>query len=158
MLVYNATTNSWSNKPAIRAVPIMTGAINQSDGTEGLVPRPKAGMENLFLQATGTWTDPVPQLLKKQIQDLIGLDHEMSARQIAAEEVEKLNAQLRPVTNTLSEKINQLQQESATHVTQHSFYTQVGDLTKLFNANTEAPTIVDAINEHEDRLTWRKII
>jgi len=65
LLVYNEAANAWTVKPPIQAVPIMTGATEESQGTAGLVPVPNAGANNLFLQGNGSWADPVPAILKK---------------------------------------------------------------------------------------------
>ena len=65
VLVYNESTNTWSTRAPLHIISIMTGATEDTAGTSGLVPTPKAGANNLFLKGDGSWSDPVPKLLKK---------------------------------------------------------------------------------------------
>lgn len=158
ILIYDATTNSWTVKPPVQAIPIMTGATDSTDGTAGLVPVPKAGNNNLFLQGNGSWADPVPTILKKQVSDLVALDAEKSAREIAAEETEKLKQVLMPITNSLTTKIANLEAQNNSYITGSVFVSQVGNLQELFNYNSTHNTIVDAVNELDERLRWQKMI
>lgn len=136
----------------------MTGATAEIAGTSGLVPVPKAGSNNLFLKGDGSWSDPVPTILKKQVADLVALDTEKSARQIAAEESAKVQSFLVPVTNNLNNRITQLESQSLQYVTSQVFLKSVGNLNKLFNIHQEKNTLVDAINILDERLTWQKVV
>ena len=135
----------------------MTGATEDTAGTSGLVPTPKAGANNLFLKGDGSWSDPVPKLLKKQVADLVALDAEKSAREIAAEESEKVRANLTPITNNLLNRVSELEQQTSTYVSNQVFLKSIGNLTKLYNAAREDNTLVDAVNDLDTRLTWQKI-
>lgn len=158
LLIYNEDNNTWSAKSPIQVIPIMTGATEQADGTSGLVPVPKAGSNNLFLKGNGSWADPVPQVLKKQVADLIALDNEKSAREIAAEESAKIKNALNPVINNLNNRIELIESSNNTYITNQIFVKGIGDLTQLFNAQEANNTVVDAINNLDTRLTWQKII
>ena len=158
LLVYNEAANAWTVKPPIQAVPIMTGATEESQGTAGLVPVPNAGANNLFLQGNGSWADPVPAILKKQVSDLVALDAEKSAREIAAEESAKVTQLLVPITNGLDNRVTELETKADTYISNTAFIAGVGNLKKMFNYNTEHNTIVDAVNELDTRLTWHKTI
>lgn len=158
LLVYNETTNLWSARPPIQTIPIMTGATNLVDGTSGLVPVPKAGSNNFFLKGDGSWADPVPTILKKQVADLVALDAEKSAREIAAEESAKVQNALTPITNNLNNRITILESQTDAYITNQVFIKGIGNLKLLFNANEEKNTVVDAINVLDQRLTWQKVI
>ena len=136
----------------------MTGATSQTDGTAGLVPVPKAGNNNLFLQGNGAWADPVPTILKKQVKDLVALDAEKSAREIAAEESAKVKNSLMPILNNMETAVHNLENDSSQYMTKISFSSKVGNLTNMFNYNSSNNTVVDAINDLNDRLIWQKII
>lgn len=45
----------------IVAADVFTGATSSTDGSDGLVPGPKAGDEKKFLQGDGTWATPSAQ-------------------------------------------------------------------------------------------------
>ena len=68
------------------------GAEADKDGTEGLVPAPKAGEQNLFLRGDATWADPTEAIrgsleeLQNKFNSFIGEDADLSMREIAAEE------------------------------------------------------------------------
>lgn len=54
-LVYDKTSESWTNKNAIDAIGEMKGATNLNAGAGGLVPGPGINQQNLFLRGDGTW-------------------------------------------------------------------------------------------------------
>lgn len=98
LLYYDGT--HWIDKTIneifeIIIAPFM-GATANEDGTTGLVPTPEAGQQNLFLKGDGTWADPFAGLsptysaLVDQVGTLIGNDIGKSAREIAAEEVNRI--------------------------------------------------------------------
>lgn len=94
----------------------MVGASATSNGIAGLVPVPKAGEQNLFLRGDATWADPTASLtatvstlsetvsgLNSNLNTLVGVDNNMSVRQIAASEVAKITADAPSSFDTLKE-------------------------------------------------------
>lgn len=136
----------------------MTGATAQTNGTAGLTPVPQAGSQNLFLRGDGSWQDPVPQILKKKVDDLVALDAEKSAREIAAEESAKATSSLQAITNSLNNRVAQLEQSTGDYITNTVFINKVGNLNQLFDTWAESNTVVDAINELDYRLKWQKLV
>lgn len=78
----------------------MEGASAEADGKGGLVPQPKQGQQNLFLQGSGLWVNPTADLetsvgeledalrtTQSQLSAVIGSDHDMSMRAVAQDEV-----------------------------------------------------------------------
>lgn len=76
----------------------MEGASAEADGKGGLVPQPKQGQQNLFLQGNGLWANPTAELettvgtlsgrvesLGKQVTTIIGGDADLSMRDVAAD-------------------------------------------------------------------------
>ena len=63
VLGYNAKKQKWVPMTIEKAqkVSVMKGATKIQDGTEGLVPAPQAGQENLFLRGDGTWQPVISQ-------------------------------------------------------------------------------------------------
>ncbi len=98
LLYYDGT--QWINKSLNEIleiiVGVMTGATAQANGTSGLVPAPEAGEQNLYLRGDATWADPTAaltptvQTLVTQVGTLIGNDLNLSAREIAQQEVGRL--------------------------------------------------------------------
>lgn len=60
ILGFDTESNKWvaMDVADLITISVMTGADSETDGAEGLVPAPKAGMEKLFLRADGTWAAP----------------------------------------------------------------------------------------------------
>lgn len=67
ILIYNTQTSQWENAALdeiIRTnVGVMVGATALRDGSEGLVPAPRAGDQGKFLRADGTWAEPSSSLI-----------------------------------------------------------------------------------------------
>lgn len=59
LLIYNEENNAWINKSVIDAIGLMLGATEDSQGSNGLVPAPGIGQQDLFLRGDGTWAAPV---------------------------------------------------------------------------------------------------
>ena len=92
VLTYDKESGKWTN--TILTIPeaaeVMKGASDCEDGTSGLVPKPYAGQENLYLQANGEWSDPTGEWAIK-FAILYGKDKEnLSIREIAADEISKI--------------------------------------------------------------------
>lgn len=66
LLVYDAGTSTWINKPVASVlstlVDVMKGATADEAGKEGLVPAPTAGQQSLYLKGDGTWANPTSEL------------------------------------------------------------------------------------------------
>lgn len=105
LLIYDEEEGKWVNRTLSDIfslyVDVMDGASETEDGVSGLVPQPKAGEQNLFLQGDGTWADPTAALqeqisgldakvesLDSTIETLVGEDLGKSIRQIAQSEVQ----------------------------------------------------------------------
>lgn len=98
LLYYDGT--QWTDKSLAEILEIlvgaMTGATATTAGTTGLVPAPEAGEQNLYLRGDATWADPTAaltptvQTLVTQVGTLIGNDLNLSAREIAQQEVGRL--------------------------------------------------------------------
>lgn len=58
ILVYNEDSNKWINKSLIDAIGIMVGATSTTQGSNGLVPAPGIGKQDMFLRGDGTWASP----------------------------------------------------------------------------------------------------
>lgn len=114
LLVYEG--NQWVNKTleeVFAEISVMTGAGEDTDGAAGLVPKPVAGNNELFLRGDATWAKPVAELSiedKNTIDNLqtitgvlIGNDEDMSVREIAAAEVAELVAGADESFDTLKE-------------------------------------------------------
>ena len=96
ILVFDATSLSWKNKSILDIFldihAVFAGAEAEKDGTEGLVPAPKAGEQNLFLRGDATWADPTEVIrgsleeLQNKFNSFVGEDADLSMRDIAAEE------------------------------------------------------------------------
>ena len=59
LLSYDASSETWVNKPIIDAIGLMTGASQNAQGGAGLVPAPGIGQDGLFLRGDGVWAVPV---------------------------------------------------------------------------------------------------
>ena len=55
LLVFDAATNNWDNKPLEDIIPVMEGTDGVLDGVAGLVPAAKPEEKDFFLRADGTW-------------------------------------------------------------------------------------------------------
>ena len=94
----------------------MVGATASKDGKSGLVPIPKAGVQDLYLKGDGTWADPTTEvkqtinLVVGQVGTLIGNDVDKSARSIAQEEVAKVVNGAPEALDTLKEIADYLQE------------------------------------------------
>lgn len=71
ILGFDQESNKWiaMDIANLITISVMTGADSETDGTEGLVPAPKAGMEKLFLRADGTWAAPAGDDLSIEVVD-----------------------------------------------------------------------------------------
>lgn len=71
ILGFDKESNKWiaMDIANLITISVMTGADSETDGTEGLVPAPKAGMEKLFLRADGTWAAPTGDNLSIEVID-----------------------------------------------------------------------------------------
>ena len=159
-LVYDSTTGTWTAKVVSSGgslIGVMVGATSELDGDSGLVPVPKAGENILFLQGDGTWADPIPQDLKT----LLGEDGGLSAREIAQDVINGwaldnptdttgINVRLTAVENTLNNLSNN-------YVTINKYSTEVGDLTQLLHNVSESSTLVEEINDINERLAWQEM-
>ena len=63
-IAYDEAEQKWVNQEIEDALKlkIMTGATRTTNGLSGLVPAPKAGEQNKFLQGSGTWVTIDTQL------------------------------------------------------------------------------------------------
>jgi hypothetical protein len=96
ILVYDVASMSWKSKSILDIFldvhNVFVGAEAEKDGTEGFVPAPKAGEQNLFLRGDATWADPTEAVrgsleeLQNKFNSLVGEDADLSMREIAAEE------------------------------------------------------------------------
>lgn len=59
ILAYNEETEKWINKSIIDVIGVMLGATSTTQGSNGLVPAPGIGQQDLFLRGDGTWASPV---------------------------------------------------------------------------------------------------
>lgn len=57
VLVYNAESELWVNKPVLDLIANFTGATAEAQGSAGLVPAPGVGQEGYFLRGDGTWAE-----------------------------------------------------------------------------------------------------
>lgn len=62
ILVYDINTEGWIPKTLQEifalVVSVMTGATETEYGASGLVPKPEAGQQNLYLRGDATWANP----------------------------------------------------------------------------------------------------
>lgn len=58
ILAYDEVSEKWVNKSVFEAIGVMIGAQADKQGSEGLVPAPGIGQQNLFLRGDGTWAAP----------------------------------------------------------------------------------------------------
>lgn len=96
ILVYDIASMSWKSKSILDIFldihAVFVGAEAEKDGTEGLVPAPKAGEQNLFLRGDATWADPTEAIrgsleeLQQKVDAFVGEDSDLTIREIAAEE------------------------------------------------------------------------
>ena len=59
LLYFNYEKQAWVNGTVYDLIGTMIGAGENSNGSSGLVPMPKAGQQNLFLRGDGKWAEPV---------------------------------------------------------------------------------------------------
>ena len=59
VLVYNEESEKWMNKSLVDAIGVMIGATSTTQGSNGLVPAPGIGQQELFLRGDGTWAAPI---------------------------------------------------------------------------------------------------
>lgn len=87
VLGYNGTAWVPMTLPEAVKVSVMSGATSETDGTEGLVPAPKAGQQNYFLRGDGEWAEvKVPsntQIFEVEINN--GADHMSSITNVVGE-------------------------------------------------------------------------
>lgn len=106
VLVYDAQTKTWVDKPLSEAISTvvsdMMGATPDTDGVHGLVPAPKAGDQNLFLQGNGAWANPTAGL-QKVVDTLVGVDTGLSVREIVLGETNKIIGGAPEAYDTLKE-------------------------------------------------------
>lgn len=58
ILAYDEVSEKWVNKSVFEAIGVMIGAQADKQGSEGLVPAPGIGQQNLFLRGDGKWAAP----------------------------------------------------------------------------------------------------
>lgn len=147
LLVYDAETKTWSPKPIEQAIQEadlnlleMVGATADQDGNKGLVPVPKAGMQNLFLRGDATWADPTASLTTV-------VNNILNGASINANTLAKVEAR---IVNLENQSNN------------FALKTVVGNLNNLGNKyikpTEENPTtVINEINYINERLTWQQI-
>ena len=127
ILIYDANDEMWEptslETVLSQIVQVMTGATAQDNGLSGLVPRPLAGQQGLFLKGDGTWADPTASLrqtVENTFSDLYGSDQTgQSIRDIASSLIDDLVGNAPASLDTL--------EELATWVNNHE---QVLDITQ----------------------------
>lgn len=143
ILVYDATENKWVNKTVNDVlsliVTVMTGASAEEDGAAGLVPQPKAGDQEKFLQGDGTWVDITEKVTT-----------------IAAEEVAKIVDGAPEAYDTLKE----IAEWIAAHDTTTDIITTVKNLDSTVNgteANNYEDGLANRVTIIENALTWQEL-
>ena len=164
LLSYNSITRTWSPKPIGQAIAEadlnlleMIGATTSQNGQSGLVPAPKKGEQNLFLRGDATWANPIESV---QIQ----LTNIENNQLILNNSVTDLQTEL---LNHKQDNINSFSAISTEifnikdgYISKPIFQATVGDLTQLYSYDsnlTEQMTLVDDINELDQRTRWGKL-
>lgn len=58
ILSYDEQSSKWVNKAIVDAIGLMIGATATTQGSNGLVPAPGIGQQDMFLRGDGTWGKP----------------------------------------------------------------------------------------------------
>lgn len=184
LLYYDGT--QWVDKTLSEVLDIivgaMVGATETTDGASGLVPAPEAGEQNLYLRGDATWADPTAaltptvQTLVTQVGTLIGNDLNLSAREIAQQEVGRLVDGAPEAFDTLKEIADYLADNPSTGdiasrltAVEGAIFTSntglqdrvtvletsVGDLNTLVSQHT---TQIANIQNDLDNLKWQDMI
>ncbi len=140
----------WINKSLSEILEIivgeMVGATATEDGRSGLVPAPVAGQQDLYLQGNGLWSNPTivvqqqVNTLITQVGTLVNNDTGKSARQIAAEEVQKIVDGAPAAYDTLN--------EIATFIINHPNETDLLTRVQALEVTVDTPNtgLVDKVN------------
>lgn len=75
LLVFDAASGNWINKPLDEIVPVMQGTDGVKDGEAGLVPVAKAEEAGFFLRADGTWAKVATESQVFHVEPQEGEDH-----------------------------------------------------------------------------------
>lgn len=75
LLVFDAATNNWVNKPLEDIIPVMEGTDGVLDGVAGLVPAAKPEEKDFFLRADGTWAKVATESQVFHVEPQEGEDH-----------------------------------------------------------------------------------
>lgn len=205
ILVYDLNKKQWINKALSDFINLldiseMEGATSSEDGRGGLVPVPKVGQDEFFLQGSGNWVDisqkieqvSTPIIIKtvgnlidgadqafdtlKEISDWILNDGTEAVNLI--NEFNEFKTKVGDLSDlieeqTLSGKVNNLETSVGvleellkdnegnfidlnSYVTKTLLEATVGSLSDL--ETNEKISLVGAINELHDQLTWGDII
>ena len=120
ILIYDGEQDKWVNKPFSEIfseitgnLVVMQGATANANGVAGIVPRPMAGEQDMFLKGDATWGLPdgllTPQQaneivqLRTDVNGILGNDIGFSMREVAAQEVAKVVAGAPGNLDTLKE-------------------------------------------------------
>lgn len=143
ILVYDATESKWVNKTVNDVLSLivktMTGATADADGEAGLVPQPKAGDQEKFLQGDGTWVDITEKVTT-----------------IATEQVAKIVDGAPAAYDTLKEIADWITK----HETTSDMVTTLNSLNKTVNgteANNYEDGLVNRVTIIENALTWQEL-
>ena len=153
LLVYDLASQKWINKSILDIFQEINegfvGATAEANGKAGLVPAPKAGDQDKFLKADGTWasiSESLPEDLTSLIETvntLVGTDTNKSVREIAdLVATEKINL----VVDGAPEAFDTLK-EIATWIENHQ---DVSDIVEISNKVDNLEDIINGTPAGED--------
>lgn len=180
MLVYDASLEKWLDKPFSQIFEeitqsliliTMTGATANRDGAVGVVPKPKAGEQDMVLKGNGTWgevsrlsADREQELAKVRtdLNTLIGDDKQLSVRIVAAQEVDKIVAGARSDLDTLNKISGWItgQENTTAVINTHivNIQNHIGNLDdEIERLKNKDLDLQEQIYELDDRLQWRNV-
>lgn len=179
ILIYDGEQNKWVNKPFSEIfseitgnLVMMQGATANANGVAGMVPRPMAGEQNLFLKGDATWGLPdglmTPQQareivqLRTDVNGILGDDIGLSMRNVAAQEVAKVVAGAPGNLDTLKEIADWITDhpESFTEINTRiiSLETGVGNLENEIAAlHATDDDLQDQIDDLAYHLRWQRV-
>ena len=179
ILIYDGAEGKWVNRPFSEifsgitgSLVVMQGATANADGVAGIVPKPKAGEQDLFLKGDATWGLPDGLLTPQQAQEIVQLrtdingilgdDYGLSMRQVAAQEVATIVADAPGDLDTIKEIADWIADHpmSFTEIDTRITILETGvgnlenELSALYDADNDLQIQIDDLNT---RLKWQRV-